>query len=215
MFFFSLGWSDWVISITLSSILVIYSFVWSNPLLIAFNVFFISVTLFLNPDLFILILSISSLKFSPCSCLMSLSKLMMSNFMSNYLSLMSNFMTITLSSLSGWLLTFISLKSCSEILSCFFHLERVVVVSSFCLAGCHYCYALGKTATFVGVGGVSLCKWRSFLFSSALGLDCFMILYGCICHVIYSPYVTVVEGMSRPVSVPRGGIWFIAEFQAE
>ena len=65
-----------------------------------------------------------------------------------------------------------------------------------------------KTATVVGVGRVSLCKWWS-LFSSALGLDCFMILYGCVYHMIYSPYVTV-EGMSRPVSVPRGGIWFIA-----
>ena len=51
---------------------------------------------------------------------MSLIKLMMSNFMSNYVSLMSNFMTITLSSLSGRLLPFISLKSFSEILSCVF-----------------------------------------------------------------------------------------------
>lgn len=68
-------------------------------------------------------------------------------------------MTITLSSLSGRLLTFISLKSFSEVLSCFFHLEHfVAVVSSFCLADCHYFYALGKTATFVGVGGVSLHK---------------------------------------------------------
>lgn len=81
----------------------------------------------------------------------------MSNLMSNYLSLMSNFMSTTLSSLSGWLLTFISPKSCSEVLSRLFHLERFAAVSSFCLAGC-YCYALGKTATFVGVGGVSLYK---------------------------------------------------------
>lgn len=70
---------------------------------------------------------------------------------------MNNFMTITLSSLSGRLLTFISLKSFSEVLSCFFHLEHFVVVSLFCLADCHF-YALGKTATFVGVGGVSLRK---------------------------------------------------------
>lgn len=68
-------------------------------------------------------------------------------------------MTVTLSSLSGRLLAFISLKSFSEVMSCFFHLEHfVVVVSSFCLAGRHYFYALGKTATFVGIGGVSLRK---------------------------------------------------------
>ena len=71
---------------------------------------------------------------------------------------MNNFMTITLSSLLGRLLTFISLKSFSEVLSCFFHLEHFVVTSLFCLADCHYFYALGKTATFVGVGGVSLRK---------------------------------------------------------
>ena len=51
----------------MSSMLVIYSFVLSNTLLIPFNVFFISVTLFLNPDWFILILCISSLMFSLCS----------------------------------------------------------------------------------------------------------------------------------------------------
>lgn len=77
-------------------------------------------------------------------------------------------MGIILNSVSGRLLIAMSLRSFSEVLSCFLFWNILFHFIIFFLAFCACFYVLGEMAIFFSLQGESLFSWWSFLFTHAL-----------------------------------------------